>query len=1455
LARGRRSNSFDAAVLMKKIKYRVKPLLVLLSLFIVIGVFWQLKLVGITLAGDAFCGMEEHQHSDSCYGEEAPCELEEHIHIVSCYSDITADLENSADWEATFADVKADETPADTLVAIAVSQLGYTESERNFIVDEEGNRHGYTRYGEWYGNPYGEWATMFTSFCLHYSEFDEKLTNSGADAMRLAWDEKGRYQTAEGYTPVQGDIVFLNTNEKEAVDTTAIICEVEEDSIIVIEGDVDNQVTKHRYDRNDESIIGYGVVQIENEEVSNEVDEEVTTETVDESSNKEETRVVMKASARAGEQVIANTVAYHGGLFNTENTFLLYTIGADGKYYALDGNANAVEIQIDSNGRILSGISDPSLLYWTFEYCGNYDYQNSYYIRNNSTGLYLHPFYNDAYSHNIILTGRWESALYSSGSGVKIRGARQNAYVSLSGTRFTDVNNLNAASTIYFGRIPDTCTVWLDGTNGNLMSLRDSANQSYTVVQGNTFTLPEEWQSPGKYEYELKGWYEVISAKYYPPGAEIVVTDNMVFYAYWEAASYDIGEYNSHVADTVSTNEFITTRMFDYNFLFNVQSAYARTTVDGSGHSEEWQLMQSGTVPYNSQNTLNYIFRDWDANRDISYPLNTNDQNTYNGNIHVYSGLYTPELGNILFGTDNSFNPATGEGIIGKKYLGTGDHLFQFMTDPSDELYGYYYYDSARNAASYNQTDQRFYVYDYLERTSESANISGEAVEKYSDFLPLNSPYANTNDKDIVTYEYEGEHGEYEGVPHIMYDSKYNDSGSAPEHVTTNFGFGMSIDVDFYLPEKPGSTDEEGNLGNQDIYGKDMHFHFSGDDDVWVLLDGQLILDIGGIHGVENGDINFATGVVSVNGVQTGLLDWVEPGEHVLTIYYLERGSSQSNCAMYFNLAPRFSLSIQKEDVLTQDVLNGAQFSVYTDRECTEPAELWVSEEAHNNGEKATHVFTVEDGIANMWGFGAGLTYYIKETRPPDAAEYSHPNGIIKLSIDKKGIATYSVEILEEDGEISAGFTVHGFKINEETQEAYIVATNAPKWVEETTDIMAMKKWDDTQDHTYDEVTVYLTVTDADGTVRRIREIVLNEENGWKYVWTNLPKYEKDGTTLVQYDVEEGYFPGYYSSTEQKEKIVVEKTTLNDSSTIEKGKAYLLRSPQGYLSTTAANATTFQWIDEKTAVSSPLALWSVSDLNGNYRFRNGAGQTITYQPNYQNGYFWASTGNTVSDHQRMILDKDGNGYKFYRTHYGNNYFGSLKSDGTAYFTTNRNSGITFTPVTFMTITEEHTVDGYAFEVTNTPLDEETSLKVMKEWEVGAGTSELYEKAQVTVKLLANGKDTGRTVTLSLKNKWSDTFQGLPYRDADGNVITYTVEESWNTKDWLAKYGEVITVDGDPPTYETTVMNIYRWGRGYELPATGRRGPGVWILSGLVMAIGSLVYGCIWRRKRERRYEK
>ena len=261
---------------VKDFKRGLTALLPLLSVLVILVVFWWLKLTGITLAGEAFCGVDEHVHTDECseyvlictlaegtsstadttseeksvdasdttadaglaatdtteaqafaqdttdadttaeeafakdttaaetqsghvhteecYVKRNVCTLPEHIHVATCYSDITADLETADDWEMTLADVPRGLTTAETVVEIARSQLGYTESTLNFEISSEGERHGYTRYGEWYGNPYGSWSSMFVSFCLRYAGAEDVPINSGAEVMRTAWDEKGLYR-------------------------------------------------------------------------------------------------------------------------------------------------------------------------------------------------------------------------------------------------------------------------------------------------------------------------------------------------------------------------------------------------------------------------------------------------------------------------------------------------------------------------------------------------------------------------------------------------------------------------------------------------------------------------------------------------------------------------------------------------------------------------------------------------------------------------------------------------------------------------------------------------------------------------------------------------------------------------------------------------------------------------------------------------------------------------------------------------------------------------------------------------------------------------------------------------------------------------------------------------------------------------------------------------------------
>ncbi|MCD8022017.1 MAG: hypothetical protein LUF30_03255, partial [Lachnospiraceae bacterium] len=110
------------------------------------------------------CDLEEaeaetgHVHTDACYEEQLVCGLEEHTHTVECLIDETADVETASDWEATIPTTLSG-TWAEDLVAVAKSQIGYTESTANFKLDEDGEtRKGDTRVGAWAGNSNGDWA-------------------------------------------------------------------------------------------------------------------------------------------------------------------------------------------------------------------------------------------------------------------------------------------------------------------------------------------------------------------------------------------------------------------------------------------------------------------------------------------------------------------------------------------------------------------------------------------------------------------------------------------------------------------------------------------------------------------------------------------------------------------------------------------------------------------------------------------------------------------------------------------------------------------------------------------------------------------------------------------------------------------------------------------------------------------------------------------------------------------------------------------------------------------------------------------------------------------------------------------------------------------------------------------------------------------------------------------------
>ena len=175
--------------------------------------------------------------------------------------DPTADVETSAVWERTIPLSSRTGEWAKDLILVASSQIGYAESTRNFIYDEEGNQQGYTRYGAWYGAPYAEWCAMFVSFCLNYAGIPRSAVPYNASCPRwvTALSGRGMYASASsGYVPKSGDIIFFEEDRDGSADHVGIVESLTDTTITVIEGNCNKRVMRKTYSRYDWRIYGYG---------------------------------------------------------------------------------------------------------------------------------------------------------------------------------------------------------------------------------------------------------------------------------------------------------------------------------------------------------------------------------------------------------------------------------------------------------------------------------------------------------------------------------------------------------------------------------------------------------------------------------------------------------------------------------------------------------------------------------------------------------------------------------------------------------------------------------------------------------------------------------------------------------------------------------------------------------------------------------------------------------------------------------------------------------------------------------------------------------------------------------------------------------------------------------------------------------------------------------------------
>ena len=153
-----------------------------------------------------------HHHTEDCYQKTLVCPLAEHRHTVACLRDPMEDIETEDDWLAATNIQLTGQWNTD-LLAVAETQLGYKQSEKNFEIDESDgvSLRYYSRYGQFYNNPYGEWDVMFLAYCLKYAGVDRSVIPQRASVLSMRCDMSGMAWLLEAddtLQPQPGDIVI-----------------------------------------------------------------------------------------------------------------------------------------------------------------------------------------------------------------------------------------------------------------------------------------------------------------------------------------------------------------------------------------------------------------------------------------------------------------------------------------------------------------------------------------------------------------------------------------------------------------------------------------------------------------------------------------------------------------------------------------------------------------------------------------------------------------------------------------------------------------------------------------------------------------------------------------------------------------------------------------------------------------------------------------------------------------------------------------------------------------------------------------------------------------------------------------------------------------------------------------------------------------------------------------------
>lgn len=886
-----------------------------------------------------------HVHSEACYESVLVCEVSEHEHSLACYSDSSADLETEAAWEATLpADDDMTGNWAADVLAVADSQLGYKESTANYSVVENAAgteaAKGYTRYGAWWGDAYGDWCAMFVSFCLSYAGVPEEVVPQDANCQN--WIEA---LSAEGvwlWRPVEAV-----ENAEGAAQRTGVA---------VVPAEV---------------VAAWEAEAAELAELAGETagGEAASTDTSGESASANTEVDAAAADPGAAEGEDASGASLEAALLG----------GSSARYTALgsliydpqpgdlvffdwddDGEADHVGFVyelLDADGSVVAEAGDASGL----------ETASSSAVAEGASGDTSNTTADAAgVTDDSAAQGADATNAASSATAVKLKTIEGNVSDGSADAVCYREYDLTDSSILGYASLPEN-----PETQVATLALDEPMLTSYSIKSA-TPTLVESASTSDFIDLNLYDYNGYINEKY---------NDNKNYPGFqWNGGAYMYSNtYNRHSVDYIDFgNSNITDRSYGGSDTGIANGKSRNAVIAGVLYTKKEEAKETGAV--------NWLW--WDgSNKSITnrpVGVSTMDSPALSRTLgdDGYPALADGASLAYLF-TD------TNGGAVTKQNTESIDGLFQ-----KNEATGEYYYNSRWNHAQYSENKftlynqiitPNFIVYPFgnflpfnditnSETATQVSSINGNGGATVSDYIQslredMSDSLKGSPTKTQLTAMLEKYQNSIAGTniktskdAIVDYFTAGGGSGDNPSSDTslindellakmynidwdeeTNFFFGMDMTMNFMQP-KDGLT---GNDGKQP-----MEFYFTGDDDVWVYIDGVLFLDLTGIHRHVGGKIDFVNGVVEYYALDTknggdvsstpyktytfaelleaagkstdglnGKGAFKDYSTHQFKFYYMERGSGSSVCRMNFNfpLLKQNTISVSKE-VATGDV-------------------------------------------------------------------------------------------------------------------------------------------------------------------------------------------------------------------------------------------------------------------------------------------------------------------------------------------------------------------------------------------------------------------------------------------------------------------------------------------------------------------------------------------------------